>query len=134
MRVPQEPEAVLAFIHERAVTTDAGCWEWPHRRDDGYGIVRYKKVRWRVHRLTYHHLHTALSKAVVVHHKCGNRSCCNPAHLQGTTAAANTAEMFQRQALLATIQVQQDEIHSLLEELIELQAQTDRDHQQGEEQ
>ena len=42
--------------------------------------------------------------------------------------------MFQRQALLATIQVQQDEIHSLLEELIELQAQTDRDHQQGEEQ
>ena len=133
MRVPQEPDAVRAFIHERATVTEGGCWEWPNRRDDGYGIVRFKGTRWRVHRLTYHHMCTPLSKAVVVHHKCGNRSCCNPEHLQGTTAAANTAEMFQRQALLSTIQIQQDEIHSLITEIIELHAHYDRDHQQGEE-
>ena len=133
MRVPQMPEAVHEFIHRRATVTEAGCWEWPHRRDDGYGVTRYDGVRWRVHRLTYHHLVTPLSKAIVVHHKCGNRSCCNPEHLQGTTAAANTAEMFQRQALLSTIQLQQDEIHSLMEEIIDLQSRYDRDHHQGEE-
>lgn len=134
MRVPQNPEHVFEFIHRRATVTSDGCWLWPHLKNDGYGVTRYDGMRWRVHRLTYHHMVTPLSKSVVVHHKCGQRACCNPEHLQGTTAAANTAEMFQRNALLATIQIQQDEIHSLVSEIIELHEYYDRDHNQGDEQ
>lgn len=132
--VQQEPEALFEFIHERATITETGCWEWPHLKNDGYGVTTFRGQRWRVHRLTWHHLKTPLSKATVVHHKCANRACCNPDHLQATTAHANNAEMMARQALLATIAVLEDEVHSLVEENIELHARLDRDHPTGEEQ
>lgn len=122
-----------AFIHERALVDSNGCWNWPHLKHDGYGITRFRGQRWRVHRLTWHHLVTPLSKATVVHHRCGNRACCNPDHLQATTAHANNAEMMARQALLATIAVLEDEVHSLMEEVLSLSAQLDRDHPRGDE-
>lgn len=116
---------MLALVMERMVP-EGECWTWPHQRDDGYGIVRFRGQRWRMHRLTYHHMVMPLSKSTVVHHRCGNRACCNPEHLQATTAHANNAEMMARQALLATIAVQQQEIHDLLEEVLTLSEELDR--------
>jgi hypothetical protein len=44
----------------------------------------------------------------------------NPEHLQATTHHQNLAEMQARQALLSTIKILEDEVHSLLEEIIHL--------------
>ena len=85
------------FINE---TT--GCWEWTGRKDrDGYGLAYdpLTKRSQRAHRLAYAEQLAvpALSgpeldsllpatrddqgRRLVVSHKCGNRACCNPAHL-----------------------------------------------------
>jgi hypothetical protein len=119
--IPQEPERIREMVMSR-ITKQGDCWIWPHQREDGYGMVSVDGQRWRIHRLVYHHLVTPLSKSVVVHHRCGTRACCNPDHLQATSAHANNAEMMARQALLATIKVLEDEIHTLLEEVLSLSA------------
>ena len=123
MRVPQEPERITALVAHKLGGTlpdTEECWTWPHTKEDGYGIAHVDGQRWRAHRLTYHHLVLPLRKAVVIHHKCANRACVNPAHLQATTHHQNLAEMQARQGLLSTIKILEDEVHSLLEEILYL--------------
>lgn len=122
MIVPQEPERISELIAARVTVTESGCWLWPQLRSDGYGVVKIDGLRWRVHRLVWHHLVMPLSKAAVVHHRCGVRACCNPDHLQATSSHANNAEMMARQALLSHIAVLEAEVHDLMEEVVALSA------------
>lgn len=51
-----------------------------------------------------------------VHHKCANRACVNPDHLQLVTLESNVAEMHERTKYLRTIGEQAVEISELREE------------------
>lgn len=121
--VPREPERIRQLITEKCggvIPPDEVCWLWPHTKDDGYGVANVDGQRWRAHRLVWHHLVAPLPKSVVVHHRCGNRACVNPSHLQATSAHANTAEMLARRTLKATIAALEAEVHDLLEEVLRL--------------
>lgn len=48
-----------------------------------------------------------------MHHKCANRACINPKHLQAVTAESNTAEMLERNFLQARIRELEMENKSL---------------------
>lgn len=76
----------LAFYTRR---TD-GCWEWTGARDSGgYGELNVDGSPERVHRLAFRLAHGQIPQGMHIDHKCWNRACLNPAHLQAVTAKEN---------------------------------------------
>ena len=114
---PDEAARALAYLLERVeVDPRTGCWEWAlYRSPEGYGRMRWGPSMWRPHRFSYHFLAGYLHKAEPVHHRCGNRGCVNPDHLQKTTAQDNTAEMMGRQFLLDEVEGLRRELHEAME-------------------
>lgn len=75
------------------------CWIWTGYKLNGYGrfdINDRNKIY--AHRYAYNLWVGEVPDDSVVHHKCSNRACCNPDHLQLTTQQDNLAEMFARRA------------------------------------
>jgi hypothetical protein len=70
------------------------CWNWCRaKQSGGYGVLwvpnrrRYELA----HRLSYRLFHALddIPKNVVIHHRCENRGCVNPEHLEITTRGHN---------------------------------------------
>ena len=79
----------LDRIKRDIVITDTGCWEWQKSCNSaGYGQLKENKVHWLAHRYVYACLNT-LEKGYVIRHKCHNRKCCNPEHLETGTHKDN---------------------------------------------
>lgn len=69
-----------------------GCWPWMgYLSPKGYGVVRYNGKAPRVHRLAYHFLVGPLPhiRMLQLDHRCRNRVCCNPTHLELVTGREN---------------------------------------------
>ena len=99
---------ILTAIRERCKITASGCWEWQgYRSTRGYGRVstgrRRTQTQEQTHRVTYECATGINPGEMVVHHKCANRACCNPEHLQLATQLENTAEMHARRTYEAQI-------------------------------
>lgn len=65
-----------------------GCWPWlkstnsPGKKKCGYGqFAPVHGVKVKSHRYAYEAIKGAIPKDLQVHHACGNRTCCNPAHM-----------------------------------------------------
>lgn len=87
----QQKAPVPASIVNR-IREEDGCWVWHGaRQPKGYGNVKYGGQHWRVHRLTYRILVGPIPDGLVLHHLCGNKSCCNPAHLAAVTQRTNVS-------------------------------------------
>ena len=83
------------FWQRVATTNPADCWEWlGSRRGDSYGQVYANGRHIAAHRLA--HYLTTLTWPEVVRHKCDNRVCCNPHHLEGGTQTDNMRDVVQR--------------------------------------
>lgn len=73
------------------------CVEWPGKREaDGYSRVRQNYKRVHVHRLSYTTFVGSIPDDAVVRHKCDNRACYNPIHLELGTHADNSRDMVSR--------------------------------------
>lgn len=71
------------------------CWEWQGSlRGDGYGQFYAHGKHRAVHR--YAHFISTLEWPPVVRHKCDNRKCCNPHHLEGGTQSDNMQDVIAR--------------------------------------
>jgi hypothetical protein len=75
------------------VTKTSACWLWTGaltRRGYGhFAFVDPKQGRRRqigAHRFSYELIHGPLPKDILVHHKCENKLCVNPDHLEALTA------------------------------------------------
>ena len=61
------------------------CWEWGASLSSGYGVVylyQPKKLAIRAHKLSHELVNGPVPPTWHVHHKCVNRLCVNPAHLE----------------------------------------------------
>lgn len=70
------------------------CLEWPFGKDQGgYGLVTIEKRQGRPHRWVCAQVHGEQPSDIhEVAHSCGNRACCNPAHLRWATRPENAAD------------------------------------------
>ena len=70
--------------HTRRLTN--GCWEWTGRvTTQGYGHVFVKERAYPVHRVAYQVLVGPINLKHHVHHRCRNKACWNPDHLQAVS-------------------------------------------------
>lgn len=68
---------------------DAGCWVWiGSLRPNGYGIF-YFNGKLTAHRVSYEVFNGPIPDGLVVNHKCRNRRCVNPDHLNTITDKEN---------------------------------------------
>ena len=72
---------------------EKGCWNWLGGCNErGYGKVerKWKGVLYvRAHRLAYAVLVGRIPRGLTIEHKCRNRACVNPEHLEPMTLEQN---------------------------------------------
>lgn len=65
------------------------CWEWKGARaDTGYSVFGNMDNRYG-HRVSYVLFNGDIPEGKEIDHKCGNRGCVNPLHLQAITHKQN---------------------------------------------
>jgi hypothetical protein len=68
-----------------------GCWWWLGELNrNGYGRVWHNGKKRMVHKVTWESVHGPVPEGLVLDHKCRNRRCCNPRHLEPVTVQVNT--------------------------------------------
>jgi len=79
------------------VRVDAnGCWNLGDTNRQKYGLMQKGGKSYPAHRCTYAMTYGPIPEGLVIDHKCENKSCCNPAHLQAVTPRDNVILAHQR--------------------------------------
>ncbi len=89
------------------------CWNWTGGTINGYGSLTILGKTNTAHRWAYETWVGEIPVGSLVHHKCANRLCSNPDHLQLTTHHDNMAEMFARKGYEARIAELEAEVAAL---------------------
>lgn len=110
------PEQFSRWAQTILVSGDGDCRLWPRGikygnpgqkiSGVGYPYANVQGKQYGVHRLTaqfFLNHGEELSSGEVVHHRCSNKKCLNPEHLQITSPQANTAEWLDRKSCLARV-------------------------------
>lgn len=90
------------FWEKVAKAGEDDCWEWTAGRfPAGYGCLSVEGVSKHSHRLAWELTHGPIPKGegyhgTCVRHKCDNRGCCNPKHLELGTAGDNNRDRVMR--------------------------------------
>lgn len=86
---PNTPERIL----RRLIPGPNGCLLWPGAKwSQGYGCVRMNYVARLVHRIAFEAAHGPIPKDREIHHRCGNKLCANPDHLEAVTRREHVFE------------------------------------------
>ena len=107
----------------------SGCWEWQGItrgaiKGIGYGALTVKNKLTVAHRYSYEAFKGKIPEGMFVLHKCDNKPCVNPDHLELGTAKKNTEDAYERGLIpkgekywsAKLTDKQRDEMHTLLDE------------------
>jgi len=118
----------LLVLKQESISTDTGCWEWQHSTSNGYGAFRIaRKLSTEVpnfqavHKWA-HWLATGQVDSGTIHHKCANRVCFNPEHLEQITLSANIGEMLARKEFVNRIKELEQQVAVLESKVTTLEA------------
>lgn len=77
-------------IARRICKTGAGCWEWDGTHNShGYGMVWWQGRMRVTHQVVYELSVGPVPAGLELDHKCDNKGCCNPGHLEPVTHGEN---------------------------------------------
>ena len=72
------------------VDASGDCWEWTGARTSGYGHLRMSEgVYRRAHRVVYERMVGPIPEGLTIDHRCRNKACVNPDHLEPVTNQEN---------------------------------------------
>lgn len=72
-----------------------GCYQWlGDKYGNGYGRIQINGIRMSAHRLGYMLGIGSIPAGHIVHHKCTNKLCVNPDHLESMTVKQNTRAYY----------------------------------------
>lgn len=67
---------------------DLDCWYWRGEKlPSGYGQIFVDGRRQYPHRVTWQNANGPIPDGFHIHHRCRQRSCCNPEHLEPISAS-----------------------------------------------
>lgn len=93
-RVSDPVAAIQYFLKRVDIPSLDACWTWKLSvGGPGYGQLFWDKKVQTAHRFAYK-LFKGDPAGKQVNHRCGNRRCCNPAHLYAGTALENFHDML----------------------------------------
>ena len=76
------------------IKTESECWNWTASLREGYGAFRLRGKLFSAHRVAYVIKNGNPDPQLVIAHKCDNRKCCNPSHLEAITFAQNNRDQW----------------------------------------
>lgn len=72
-------------VKKKAGGDSEPCWLWPGAKvPGGYGVMTVAGRTLYVHRVMWSSENGLIPRGKEIHHRCRNRSCCNPSHLELT--------------------------------------------------
>lgn len=91
-------ELIRRFWSKVDVRTSLECWNWKaSTQSKGYGSFGVSAGRTQLaHRIAYMLEVGDIPEGLLVRHKCDNRLCCNPKHLELGTIADNNHDSVMR--------------------------------------
>ena len=93
-RVSAPADAIRYFMDRVQIDDIDGCWLWKlSAGSHGYGQLFWDRRVQTAHRFAYR-LFCGDPGAKQINHTCGNRRCCNPAHLYAGTQLENFQDML----------------------------------------
>lgn len=77
------------FMSKVSVEPNTGCWLWlGHVKPDGYGMFCLGGMH-SAHRVSFVHFHGDVPDGAEIDHRCRQRCCVNPDHLEAVTREEN---------------------------------------------
>jgi hypothetical protein len=76
---------------EKIHKQDDGCWSWTAFVDPrtGYGLFRMPTGTTQAHRAAYQLLVAPIPRGLTIDHRCRNKRCVNPSHLEPVPMQVN---------------------------------------------
>ena len=84
-------DLTLAWIKSNCTIDEKQCWNW-NKFKNNYGQTVYNGKPCSVHRVSYILAYGEIPNGLLVRHKCDNKICCNPDHLELGTHSDNSLD------------------------------------------
>src|ERR1700722_3874180 len=79
-------------LWSRVKRKEGQCWPWAGcKNSDGYGFMHMRGRSLPVHRIAYEVTRGSIPDGMDIDHRCRNRVCCNPNHLEVVSHRENMA-------------------------------------------